>query len=259
MAEFRGNPAKHKLDNGGVVTLVMGDYSPDMVEFLGQFGFDAMLGEQEHFTTSWQDIANISRACDLWGMMSMVRINSNDPGLITRALDCGANGIMVPHVNTADEARLVATSARYGPLGNRGQFGGRRSFGVLDYHRLANENVMTAILIEDIVAVRNLAEILEVDGIDVFYVAPGDLAQSMGHTGDVNHPEVRETVDRAIADIIKAGRVAGALVNDENVERTLDQGVRFIGTSWSNWLAAGARSFMTKVHARQDPPGTPTV
>src|SRR5205823_1839892 len=169
MAEFRRNPAKQKLDNGGVVTLVMGDYSPDMVEFLGQFGFDAVLGEQEHFTTSWRDIANLSRACDLWGMMSMVRINSNDPGLITRALDCGANGIMVPHVNTADEARLVATSARYGPLGNRGQFGGRRSFGVLDYHRLANENVMTSILIEDIVAIRNLPEILTVDGIDVFY------------------------------------------------------------------------------------------
>ena len=87
MAEFRGNPAKQKLDHGGVVTLVMGDYSPDMVEFLGQFGFDAVMGEQEHFTTSWRDLTNMSRACDLWDMMCMVRINSNDPGLITRALD----------------------------------------------------------------------------------------------------------------------------------------------------------------------------
>ena len=251
MAEFKVNPAKQKLDNGGVVTLVMGDYSPDMVEFLGQFGFDAVMGEQEHFTTSWRDIANMSRACDLWDMMCMVRINSNDPGLITRALDCGANGIMVPHVNTAEEARQIAIASRYGPIGNRGQFGGRRSFGVRDHHRLANENVMTAILIEDIVAIRNLPEILEVDGIDVFYVAPGDLAQSMGHTGEINHPEVVETVDRAVADIIKAGRVAGALVNDDNVERTLDEGVRFIGTSWNNWIAAGARSFLSKVQSKQ--------
>jgi 4-hydroxy-2-oxoheptanedioate aldolase len=247
MAEFRVNPAKQKLAAGGVVTLVMGDYSPDMCEFLGSLGFDAVMGEQEHFTTSWQDIANMSRACDLWGMMAMVRINRNDPALITRTLDCGANGIMVPHVNTADEARLVATSARYGPQGNRGQFGGRRSFGVQGYHRLANENVMTAILLEDIVAIRNLPEILEVDGIDVFYVAPGDLAQSMGHTGQVNHPEVRAVVERAIADIVRSGRVAGALVNDENVEATLDQGVRFVGTSWTNWLTAGARGFLSKV------------
>lgn len=250
MADFRVNPAKKKLEAGGVVTLVMGDYSPDMCEFLGHLGFDAVMGEMEHFTTSWQDVANMSRACDLWGMMAMVRINRNDPALITRTLDCGANGIMVPHVNTADEARLVATSARYGPEGNRGQFGGRRSFGVQDYHRLANENVMTAILLEDIVAIQNLPEILEVDGIDVFYVAPGDLAQSMGHTGQINHPEVRAVVDRAIADIVRSGRVAGALVNDENVERTLDQGVRMIGTSWTNWLAAGARSFLGKVAAK---------
>jgi 4-hydroxy-2-oxoheptanedioate aldolase len=154
MAEFRGNPAKKKLAEGGLVTLVMGDYSPDMCEFLGSLGFDAVMGEMEHFTTSWQDIANMSRACDLWGMMSMVRINRNDPALITRTLDCGANGIMVPHVDTAEQARAVAVAAKYGPDGIRGQFGGRRSFGITqEYHRQANEHVMTSILLEDIVAI----------------------------------------------------------------------------------------------------------
>ena len=99
----------------------MGDYSPDMCEFLGSLGFDAVMGEMEHFTTSWHDITNMSRACDLWGMMSMVRINHLDPQLITRTLDCGANGIMVPHVNTAEEARRGRRrAAKYGPEGNRG-------------------------------------------------------------------------------------------------------------------------------------------
>jgi 2-keto-3-deoxy-L-rhamnonate aldolase RhmA len=228
----------------------MGDYSPDMCEFLGSLGFDSVMGEMEHFTTTWQDIANMSRACDLWGMMSMVRINRNDPALITRTLDCGANGIMVPHVDTAEQARAVASAARYGPEGIRGQFGGRRSFGVTDYHRQANENVMTAILLEDIVAIQNLPSILEVDGIDVFYVAPGDLAQSMGFTGQVNHPDVRAVVDRAIADIVRSGRNAGALVTDDNVEQTLDQGVKMIGTSWTNWIAAGARGFLGKIAAK---------
>src|SRR5688572_24284829 len=221
MAEFRGNPAKKKLAEGGLVTLVMGDYSPDMCEFLGSLGFDAVMGEMEHFTTSWQDIANMSRACDLWNMMCMVRINRNDPALITRTLDCGANGIMVPHVNTAEEARAVAEAAKYGPDGIRGQFGGRRSFGIsADYHRQANENVMTTILLEDIVAINNLDEILTVDGIDVFFVVPGDLAQSMGHTGQTGHPEVVAVIDQAIAKIVGAGRRAGALVNDDTVEAT---------------------------------------
>ena len=247
MAEFRANPAKKKLAEGGLVTLVMGDYSPDMCEFLGSLGFDAVMGEMEHFTTTWQDIANMSRACDLWGMMSMVRINRNDPALITRTLDCGANGIMVPHVDTAEQARAVATAAKYGPDGIRGQFGGRRSFGISDnYHRQANENVMVTVLLEDIAAINNLPEILTVDGIDVFWVVPGDLAQSMGYTGQNNHPEVRGVMDKAIADIVKAGRHAGTLVNDDTIEDAIAKGVSMVSVSWTNWLAAGARAFLAK-------------
>ena len=74
---------------------------------------------------------------------------------------------------------------------------------------------MTSILLEDVVAIENLPEILKVDGIDVFWVVPGDLAQSMGYTGQINHPEVRKVMDKAIADIVKAGRHAGTLVNDD--------------------------------------------
>ena len=248
MAEYRVNPAKQKLEAGGVVTVVMGDYSAEMCEFLGSLGFDAVMGEMEHFTTSWQDLNNMSRACDLWGMMSMVRINHLDPALITRALDCGANGIMVPQIKTADEARLVARASKYGPEGNRGSFGGnRRALGVSDYHRLANENVVTSILLEDVVAIQNLPEILEVDGIDVFWVVPGDLAQSLGYTGQTNHPEVRAVMDKAIADIVKAGRRAGTLVNDDTIEDAIAKGVSMVSVSWTNWLAAGAQGFLSKV------------
>jgi len=251
MAEFRGNPAKKKLADGGVITVVMGDYSADMCEFLGSLGVDAVMGEMEHFTTSWEDIANMSRACDLWGMMSMVRINRNDPALITRTLDCGANGIMVPHVDTAEQARAVAVGAKYGPDGIRGQFGGRRSFGVTDYHRQANENVMTSILLEDVIAINNLPEMLQVDGIDIYWVVPGDLAQSMGYTGQVNHPEVRAVMDKALADIVKSGRVAGTLaVTEEAAERAIDMGVRALSVPWTSWIAAGARSYLGAVAAR---------
>ena len=251
MADFRGNPAKQKLADGGVITVVMGDYSPDMCEFLGSLGVNAVMGEMEHFTTSWQDIANMSRACDLWGMMAMVRINRNDPALITRTLDCGANGIMVPHVDTAEQARAVVVGSKYGPDGIRGQFGGRRSYGVSDYHRQANENVLTSILLEDVVAIKNLPEILAVDGIDIYWVVPGDLAQSMGYTGQVNHPEVRAVMDKAIADIVAAGRVAGTLaVTEEAAERAIDMGARALSVPWTAWIAAGAKSYLGAVAAK---------
>ncbi|MBM3958667.1 MAG: hypothetical protein FJ314_02690 [SAR202 cluster bacterium] len=249
MADYRINQAKKKLQAGGVVTLVMGDYTPDMAEFLGQFGIDSVMGEMEHGTTSWRDISNLSRACDLWNMMCMVRVNKNDAGLITRVLDCGANGIMVPHVNTADEAKAVVDASYYGPIGHRGQASGRRAIGVADYHRWQNENTLTSILIEDIAAIPHLPKMLKVDGIDVYYVAPGDLAQSMGRTGQPGHPEVQKVIDDAIARIVRSGRVAGALVTDANVEATLARGVRFVGTSWTNWIGAGARGFMDKVNS----------
>ena len=243
MAEIRVNRAKQKLAAGQVVTLVMGDYSPEIAEVLAHSGIDVLWGEMEHGTTSWRDIGDYARAADLWGACLMVRVNANEPGLIGRALDCGAGGIMVPHVNTADEAAAVARAAYYGPKGARGMARPRQAIGVADYYRKANDQILTSILLEDIAMVPNLPEIVQVDGIDVFYVAPGDFAQSMGLTGQSDHPDVRAAVDDCIATIVKAGKVAGALVNEATVASTLAKGVRFIGTSWEPWINAAARRF----------------
>ena len=150
MAEYRPNKAKQKLEAGGVISIVNGVNDGDTAEMFGSLGFDAILAEGEHGPISWEVIGDISRACDLWGMASVVRVHRNDPALVTRALDRGANGIMVPHVNTLEEAELVARSSRYGPEGNRGAFGGRRSLGVGGYHRKANDHTLVTILLEDI-------------------------------------------------------------------------------------------------------------
>ena len=87
---------------------------------------------------------------------------------------------------------------------------------------------------------------MRVDNIDVFFVAPSDLAQTMGHIGNPGHPEVQNAIDDAISRIVSAGRVAGTLVNDENVARYLEQGARFTMTSWNAWVARGAASFLEK-------------
>ena len=249
MVQLRQNAVKHKLQRGETVSIISGHNTPDIVEFLGTLGFDGVWIETEHGPIDFADIPDLTRACDLWGMTSVVRVNLNLPGVIYRTFDVGAQGVVVPHVNTVDEARAVVDAAKFAPIGSRGNFTSRQGFGVEGYVNKANDETLVVVLIEDIVAIRNLAEILTVDHIDVFFVAPGDLAQTMGFLGQANHPEVLSTVHKAIDQITGAGRVAGALVNDSNVEDFARRGARFLLTGWPEWAATGARGFLQKVAA----------
>ncbi len=244
---MRENRVKRQLQAGQTAIAVSGHHNADMIDFLGQFGFDGVWLEGEHGPVDWDAIGDMSRACDLWGMASVTRVNNNDPGTIMRALDRGTMGIVVPHVNTREAAEQAMKSAKYAPVGYRGMFGGRQSFGVPDYFQHANDQTLIVVLIEEIDAVNNLAEILAVDDIDVFFVAPADLAQTMGHIGNHTHPDVQATIDKALAQIVAAGKTAGTLATDDNVERYRDAGVRFFLTGWTNWVSQGAKAFLQKV------------
>ena len=249
MAEIRPNKAKHKLQDGGVASIVGGYVTADLIEFLGTLGFDGVWIEGEHGPVDYKDIPDLTRACDLWGLTSVVRVNLNLPGVIYRTLDVGAQSICVPHVNTAEEARAVVDAGKFHPLGARGNYTSRQGIGVEGFAHKANDESMLIILIEDIVAIDNLAEILTVDDIDVFFVAPGDLAQSMGYLDQVEHPEVQAVVGKAIRQIVDAGRVAGYTVSDANVAESIDRGARFFLTQWTPWAATGARGYLDKVAA----------
>ena len=225
-----------------------GTTNTDMIDFLGQLGLDGVWLEGEHGPLNWEQIGDMSRACDLWGMTSITRVNKNDAGIIMRTLDRGSMGIVVPHVEHAEVATQVVQATNT-PHRARGMFGGRQSYGVTDYFKHANDQTLSVVLIEEIEAVKNLAHILTVDHIDVFFVAPSDLAQTMGHIGNHTHPDVQRTIDQALAQIVAAGRVAGTLVNDDNVERYVAAGVRFLMVGWTNWVVQGAREFQRKVAA----------
>ena len=244
---MRENRIKRQLQAGQTAIAVSGHHNADMIDFLGQFGFDGVWLEGEHGPVDWDAIGDLSRACDLWGMASVTRVNNNDPGTIMRALDRGTMGIVVPHVNTREAAEQAMKSAKFAPIGYRGMFGGRQSFGVPDYLQRANDQTFVVVLIEEIEAVNNLADILTVDNIDVFFVAPADLAQTMGHIGNHTHPDVQATIDKALAQIVAAGRTAGTLATDDNVARYRDAGVRFFLTGWPNWVAQGAKGFLQRV------------
>ena len=135
------------------------------------------------------------------------------------------------------------------PLGKRGMFTSRQGFGVTDYLKTANDQSLLIVLIEDIAAVRSLDEILRVDHIDVFFVAPSDLATSMGHIGDTGHPDVQKTLDGAIAKIVQAGRTAGTLVSSANVEGYTRKVVRCIMTSFFPWIQAGVKDLIERAAA----------
>ena len=246
---MRENKAKHMLERGETVVAIAGHNSSDVIDFVGSLGFDAAWIEGEHGPVDFADLPDITRACDLWEMSSVVRVNQNNPGVIYRTFDVGAQGVVIPHVNTATEARAVVDAAKFHPIGHRGMFGNRQGYGDPDYFQKANDETLVVILIEDIIAVNNLAEILTVDNIDVFFVAPSDLAQSMGYLGGATEPVVLETIDKALDQIVAAGKTAGALVNDSNVEHYISKGVRFMMTAWPAWVASGSQTFQAKVKA----------
>ena len=249
MASMRENRVKAKLNRGEVSVVLSGHMTPDIVDWLGPLGFDGVWIEGEHGPVDFKDIPDLTRAADIWGMTSVVRVNQNVPGVIYRTLDLGAQGIVVPHVNTKEEAEAVVSAGKFAPLGERGMYGSRQSYGVDNYFAEANDQSLLIVLIEDIVAVNNLDEILEVDNIDVFFVAPSDLAQSMGYIGQLGHPEVTSTIDGALEKIAASGRTPGALASDANVEAYLEKGVKFMMTGWTAWAQAGAEAFKEKVAA----------
>ena len=245
--EYPINRLKQKLAAGQVGVIANGPNNSDTCDFLGQLGFDAAFVDFEHGGVSWSELSDISRACEIWGMASVARVNRIDEALILRTLDQGASGVFVPHVITADDAQRAADACRYPPTGTRGVAGGRRAYGVDNYFERADAEVQCIALIEDFEAISNLHEMTMVEGVDVFYVAPSDMAASMGHTGNPSHPEVQGAIETAIGKIVDSGRIAGTLVNDANAERFLQMGVRCLGVPWPAWVAQGAQSFLARV------------
>lgn len=249
MASRYGPPARTKvrerLDRGEVAVVAAGHVvSSDTADFVGQLGFDGYWVEGEHGAVTWDRVADISRACELWGMSALMRVHRLDPSLIARALTLGAHGVVIPQVSTAEEAAVLADAGRFAPRGNRGVSRGRRSYGEGDFFAVESEGAVLTVQLEDTVALDNLDEIVEVEGIDVVFIAPNDLAQSMGHQGEPRHPEVQAAIADGIQRIAAAGRAPGTLCPPDQLDHFIGLGARFLYTSFDAWIAAGAKDFL---------------
>ena len=244
----RKNKVKEKLQSGQRAYVASGNSHATDIDAFGhsaiEAGIDGIWLEGEHGLVGPNNVGDLTRACDLWGLTSIVRINENSQGQIYRTLDLGAQGIVVPHVNTKEEAENVVSGGKFAPIGQRGMYGSRQGFGVPNFFEVANDLSLLIVLIEDIVAVQNLDSILEVDNIDVFFVAPSDLAQSMGYINDLQNKEVINTIDGALNKIIDSGKTAGTMCNLSNTNKFSKMGVKFFLAGTGEWMANGAKQFV---------------
>ena len=241
VAAVRPNRVKQRLAQGqhALCFAAWGYGGADHLERLGPAEPDGVWLEGEHGEVDFGDLSNLTRAIDLIGATPIVRVHQNQAGLIYRCLDLGAMGIAVPHVNTRGEAEALVQAGKFWPIGQRGSFTSRQGLGVPDYFQRANDQTMLMVLLEDVVAIDNLDEILTVEHIDVFFVAPGDLAQTMGLPGMAGDPRVQALVDETLSRVVKAGKTAGALVTQDTIQHHYDLGVRLFLSGPASWLAAG--------------------
>ncbi|HBY93926.1 MAG: aldolase/citrate lyase family protein [Ardenticatenaceae bacterium] len=263
---MRSNKLKQALKEGGTVICVgPGVPSPELVEFLGHLGFDCIFIDAEHGVIGVERAQEMVRAADAVGIGSLTRVPKNDPAVILGYLETGTGGILVPHVNTADEVRQIMQAVKYSPLGIRGAHSGTRAanYGVTqsgaEYFDQANRETMVAAMIEEVAALENLNEILQVPGLDLCLIGPGDLAMSMGYPGQPDHPEVQAQVDLAVHKICAAGVAAGTVAADgEGVRRLFERGFQLALVSALRLLVVGARQLLAQARTEKSvTPGSP--
>jgi 2-keto-3-deoxy-L-rhamnonate aldolase RhmA len=248
---MRPNQVKSKLAAGGsVVGIFVNQNSPALAELFGYCGFDYILIDAEHGSLDPGDVENLTRAVETAGITPIVRVPANDPRIILRYMDAGPQGIMVPWCQSAAEARAAVQATKYHPEGNRGLAGVRAArFGVGmalgDYVKTANAETLVIAQIETVAAVQALPEMLQVPGVDVFFIGPNDLAQSLGYPARQDEPAVLEVIESTIATILKAGKTAGFMVRDAvGARRYRERGVQFISIGSSSIIAPAARAFV---------------
>lgn len=219
--------------------------SPVSIEIMADAGFDWILIDMEHSPMGLETLLHAVMAMQGTGAEAFVRAPWNDLVMIKRILDTGVFGVMVPYVNTAEEAKQAVRACKYPPEGIRGcAYSPRGSCYGASKERLKamNHEVCVITQIETPEAIRNLDEILRVDGLDGLFIGPGDLATSMGHMGDHNHPEVLEAIAEVEKKVFASDKFLGTVAFGwEDACRKYDKGYQFI-TAISDGGTLGAAS-----------------
>jgi 4-hydroxy-2-oxoheptanedioate aldolase len=226
---------KKKLQAGEVV---IGPFciipSMPMVESLGHAGMDFLIIDTEHGPIGLESAQDMCIAADAAGVAPIIRVGGIDEWMILRALDIGSAGVQVPQINTADDANAVVHAAKYDPAGQRGlsiftragDYFANDGEGHTDRQ---NEETTVVVHIEGQTGLDNLDEIMTVDGIDVLFLGPYDISQSLGIPGQVRDKKVEDALRKAAADARSQGRAVGSYAKDVDMGKwLLDIGVQYL-------------------------------
>ena len=227
---------RRRIDQGPVFGPFSKTSDPAIVETLGYAGFDFIILDMEHGPNSIETIQDLIRAAQMTAMAPIVRVPSGDYEMIDRVLDVGAAGVQVPQISCAQDVRAAMEHAKFAPLGMRGvcryvRAAEYSSMNKADYFRRANEALLI-IQIEGQAALDNLDGILAVEGIDIVFVGPYDLSQSLGVPGEVEHPLVIDKMQQIVETCLKRDVFVGNFT--EAIPQTqmwVNQGLRYMSYS----------------------------
>jgi len=207
--------------------------APDLVEVFALCGFDFVVIDNEHGPMGHESSQHLIRAAEFRGITPIVRIPDTMESSILHTLDVGAHGIQVPQVNDAETAGAVVRGAKYHPLGRRGlAFTRSADYGLTDpdkYFEYENSQTMIIVHCENTTCLENLDAVCQVPGIDVIFLGPYDMTQSMGITGQVTHPRIQEAACKVVAAAKKHGKIAGIFAGSGAVAKErAAQGFQYI-------------------------------
>jgi 4-hydroxy-2-oxoheptanedioate aldolase len=228
------NPFKASLKRGDkLIGLWLSLAGPYSTEVCATAGFHWVLIDNEHAPNDVRSTLAQLQAVAAYPSHPIVRSVNRDPAVIKQLLDIGAQTLLMPMVDTPEQANALVAATRYPPQGIRGvgaavarasRWGARR-----DYVETANEDTCLLVQVESVTALANLREICATDGIDGVFIGPADLAASMGHRGRANHPDVQQAIESAIETIVASGKAAGTLTGDTTLARRyLELGASFV-------------------------------
>jgi 4-hydroxy-2-oxoheptanedioate aldolase len=229
---------------------------PTLVEVVAHFGWDFLIFDGEHGSLEPRECENMVRSAELLDVTPIVRVPVNQPHVILRLMDTGAQGAQVPWVQDAADAERAVQSVKYGPRGTRGlagvraaDYGERGALG--DYVAKANEETLVSVHVESAYAVDRADEIAATDGVDVVFLGPTDLSHSLGVPGQTGHPLVVEHLERAATAILSAGKVLGVTVPTvEGAVEWLERGARYVTTGIEPLLGPATRSWLERVRSQ---------
>lgn len=230
---MRKNELKDRLYNGACTLGLFATIdSTDLIELAGLCGFDFVMIDCEHGVFTPEAVRRLIIAAELRGITPLVRIPEKTEAQILSVLDMGVYGLLAPDVASVEEAERIVGYAKYHPEGYRSMSMPRAAnYGMMteEYHQFANRNTMVAVQCESVSGMEHLRAVCRVDGIDMIFVGPFDMSQSLGIPGQVDAPQVQQIVAEALEIILAAGRIPGIFaVDEQQARRYREMGFRFI-------------------------------